>query len=767
MIRNLQEGPNTVEVQETSFSLDVFGRYICNTYDEAISNGGFLFDAVVIGAGMYGSYVAEKIYRQGQGNLRVLLLEAGGFLVSEHVQNLTRIGLNAAAPVSLDPGVPRERVWGLPWRSNVAFPGLAYCVGGRSLYWGGWSPKLTDADLKNWPAELQTYLKANYNDTEKETGVDPTTDFISGALYDALKKAMDTAATRVPTVDGVEVAPLAVQASAPAGLFPFDKYSSAPILTDAVRQAAGDPDSTKRLFLVPRAHVVKLHNTNGVIDAIELRYNGQQKFVSVSPDCAVVLAASTIESTRLALESFPTPLMGRNLMAHLRSNTIVRIARSVLGTLPTQLAAAAMLVRGSTPQGRYHLQVTAAALDGSDSEATMWRVVPDLDLLDQLLASQDFSKVTITFRGIGEMVGDKNASNTNPATSWMDLSPFDSDEFGMPRAYVNLVATPLALTFWNTMDQAAVQLAQTLAGTPANIEYFYDNAWHTAPPPAGKVRDGLGTTHHEAGTLWMGTDPASSILNLDGQFHHIQNGYAAGPALFPALGSANPSLTAFTLARRTARAIVQKAVPVPAVGTLSLLNPALDGWQMAGSGRFNVIGANTVESEGGIGLLWYTKEEFADFLLTVQWRSINSFDNSGVFLRFPVLGNQNPAEDWKLAVDQGYEVQIDDRGFDPNTNTTGSPLHMTGAVYQLAPATRLASKPLGEWNTFEIEATGPDIKVRLNGSLVSHLTNNQGRPLKGHIGLQNHHPGSRVQFRNVFVKRVGAAVEAGRAASSR
>lgn len=764
MIRNLQEGPNTVEVQETTFSLDIFGRYICNTYDEAISNGGFPFDAVVIGAGMYGSYVAEKIYRQGQGSLRVLLLEAGDFLVSEHVQNLSRIGLNAASPVSSDPGIPRERVWGLPWRSNVAFPGLAYCVGGRSLYWGGWSPKLTDADLKNWPAELQTYLKANYNDTEKETGVDPATDFISGDLYDALKKAMDAAAKKVPTVDGVEVAPLAVQASAPAGLFPFDKYSSAPILTDAIRQAAGDPDPTRRFFLVPRVHVVKLHGSNGVINAIEVRYTGQQKIVSVSPDCAVVLAASTIESTRLALESFPTPLMGRNLMAHLRSNTTVRIPRSVLGTLPTELAAAAMLVRGSTPLGRYHLQVTAAAVDSPDSESTMWRVVPDLDLLDQLLASQDFNKVTITFRGIGEMVGDKNASNTNPATSWMDLSPFDSDEFGMRRAYVNLVATPQALTLWDTMDQAALQLAQALAGTSATIEYFYDNAWQTIPPPAAKVRDGLGTTHHEAGTLWMGTDPASSILNIDGQFHHIQNAYVAGPALFPALGSANPSLTAFTLARRTASAIVQKAAPIPAAGTLTLLNPALDGWQMAGSGRFNVIGANTVESEGGIGLLWYTKEEFSDFLLTVQWRSINSFDNSGVFLRFPVLGNQNPAEDWKLAVDRGYEVQIDDRGFDPNTNTTGSPLHMTGAVYQLAPATQLASKPLGEWNTFEIEATGPDIKVRLNGILVSHLTNNLGRPLKGHIGLQNHHPGSRVQFRNLFVQKVGAAVAAGRAA---
>ena len=134
MIRNLQEGPNAVEVQETTFSVDVLGRYICNTYDEAINNGGFPFDAIVIGAGMYGAYVAEKIYRRGQGNLRVLVLEAGSFLVSEHVQNLSRIGLNAAGPVTADPGVPRERVWGLPWRSNVGFPGLAYCLGGRSLY---------------------------------------------------------------------------------------------------------------------------------------------------------------------------------------------------------------------------------------------------------------------------------------------------------------------------------------------------------------------------------------------------------------------------------------------------------------------------------------------------------------------------------------------------------------------------------------------------------------------------------------------------------
>jgi len=575
---------------------------------------------------------------------------------------------------------------------------------------------------------------------------------------------MEKAAKAVPTVDGVELAPLAVQGSSPTpGIFPFDKYSSAPIFTDAVREAAGDPDNVRRLFLVPHAHVVKLHTSSGSINTIELYYNGQRQFLPVSPDCAVVLAASTIESTRLALESFPTPLMGHNLMAHLRSNTTVRIPRSVFGALPKQLATAATLVRGSTPQGRYHFQVTAAAVDSPNAEQAMWRMVPDLDLLDQLLASEEFDKITITFRGIGEMLGDKNATNTNSSTSWMDLSPFERDEFGMRRAYVNLAATAKDKALWDTMDKAAIDLAQALAGDPANVEYFYDGTWHTSPPPAGKVRDGLGTTHHEAGTLWTGTDPNASVVNLEGRFHNLQNAYMAGPALFPALGSANPSLTALTLARRTAAAIAEKANPAPAVGAGSLINPTLAGWQMAGSGRFNVIGNDTIESEGGIGLLWYTKDEFSDFTLTVQWRSINLFDNSGVFIRFPVLGNANPSEDWKLAVDQGYEIQIDDRGYDPNTNTTGSPLHTTGAVYQLASASKLASKPLGQWNTFESEATGPEIKVKLNGESVSHLTSPQGRPLKGHIGLQNHHPGSRVQFRNLFIKRMGAAVAAGRA----
>jgi hypothetical protein len=785
MINRLTETNEQVQVQDTTFSTDVLGRYICNTWNEAVNNGGMPFDAVVIGAGMFGAYCAEKIYRKA--NLRVLVLDAGSLLVTEHVQNLARIGLNAAGPKkdpngkvlpvinnADDPGT-RESVWGIPWRSNVPFPGLAYCLGGRSLYWGGWAPRLIKDDLNNWPQEIRDYLQNptfktcpddplqppvdEYCRTEREIGVVPSKDYISGELVKKLADKLNVVKGSVPTVDAIEDAPLAVQAEPPAsGLFSFDKWSSAPIFVDAVREDAvraisidpNNPDWQRRLFYVPRAHVTKLHTANGLVHTIEVWVNNQPKFLNISPQCAVVLANGTIESTRLALESFPTPLMGRNLMAHLRSDTIVRIHRSALGIAPTKLLqAAALLVRGSTPQGRYHIQITAAAVPKpKGSEDTMFRAIPDIDLLEQTLASQKDDWVVITLRAIGEMTGDPDPTKpkiTGMAPSWMDLSDqtesfplfSNSPVSQVRRAWVNLVANNNDNTLWAAMNQASLALAKKLADDDMTKFELVK-----APTP-----DGLGTTHHEAGTLWMGNDANKSVTNLDGRFHHIANAYVAGPAIFPAIGSANPSLTALTLARKTAMAIVKQSLPVEPGFTL-LGTGGLEGWRMAGSGNFMELGSNIIESVGGTGLLWYTREEFENFILRLDWQVLSEFDNSGIYFRFPALNG-----DVKPADTQGYEVQIDERGIDPQGNS-GSAMHSTGAIYGLAPS----NKPhfpllVGKWNTFEIEAVGSSITTKLNGQIVSNLINGN-RSLKGHIGLQSHHPGSRSQFRNIRIKKL-------------
>src|ERR1700722_1408651 len=113
-----------------------------------------------------------------------------------------------------------------------------------------------------------------------------------------------------PLPTSVEPPPLAVLGRGPAsGLFTFNKYSSLPLLVSAIRDAiaeVGGDDARRRLLLVPRAHVVKLHTSGGMVRRIEAFVNKQQCFLEITPRCAVILALGAIESTRMALESFPT-----------------------------------------------------------------------------------------------------------------------------------------------------------------------------------------------------------------------------------------------------------------------------------------------------------------------------------------------------------------------------------------------------------------------------------------------------------------------------
>ncbi|MEQ1518920.1 MAG: GMC oxidoreductase, partial [Usitatibacteraceae bacterium] len=563
---NLLPVGGQVDIQRTSFSVAVVGRSASRTWDEATANGGAPFSAIVIGAGMYGAYCATKIFRL-HPNKRVLLIDAGRFMVSEHVQNLARIGLNVPSPISPfnDPGIPRELVWGIPWRGNVDFPGLAYCTGGKSIYWGGWCPRLTSDDLQSWPSDVVQYLNSNYIRVESETGGVPASDFISGELFNALHGEVRAAAALTPNIEtrigdnGVEVAPLAVQASAPvSGLFSFDKYSALPLLVEAIREDVGASqlsDLNRRLFLVPTVHAIKLHAANGNVHTLEVDVAGQRKFLPVSPQCAVILAASAIESTRLALHSFPTHLMGRNLMAHVRSDFTVRVRRSAFPPVPNHVQTAALLVRGASVSGRFHFQVTASThIAGSDE--MLFRMIPDLGALTAQLANDDSDWITITFRGIGEMTGDKNTTIPNTSSSWLNLSPFETDEFDVPRAYVYLKLGGGDITVWRNMDQAALTLAQAIAKTPENIQYLYDGGWQTQPFPLNRPfpewHRGLGTTYHEAGTLWMGNDSSNSVTDTIGRFHHISNAYVCDQSLFPTVGSVNPVLTGLTLARRLA-----------------------------------------------------------------------------------------------------------------------------------------------------------------------------------------------------------------------
>lgn len=781
--------------QVTDFTRDVLGRYICNGLDEALRSADSNlradarpFDVIVIGGGSFGSAFAQHVFsRDVTHRHRVLVLEGGPFLLPEHVQNLPMMGLAVPGDTSIknlrDAAPPHDRiaraeVWGLPWHSNINFTGLAYCLGGRSLYWGGWAPQLLDTELAQWPPAAVSDLDAIYfPDAAEQTGVTQTNDFIAGAMHEALRKRLFDSLGAGKVADAIPFAelplhlaaiapqdqdiskleaPLAVQASSPRpGFFPFNKFSDLPLLIRASRSAyseSGGDDVKRRLMVVPECHVMRLPTVGGRVVSVETN----QGSIPVPQGGVVVLALGTIESARLALNSFPNPegTIGQNLMVHLRSNLTIRIPRDSFPELAgLDLEESALFVKGRHTRtdgsvGFFHLQITAAGLGslGTDSETELFRKIPDIDLLHTFRAV-DESTIVVTIRGIGEMQAQ------NPG-SFVRLDP-EADEYGVQRAFVAVPdprvpgGNPNDLELWDAMDAAADQVAAVLAGG-SSFEVL------------SRQRDGLGTTHHEAGTLRMGTDPATSATNPDCRLHHVENAYVAGPALWPRIGSPNPMLTGVALARRLGDLIAPTpAAPAVEQGFTSLFDGfRLNNWRMAGDGGFLIVdGALEANPGGGLGLLWNATPLPADFVLKLEWLRYRDDDNSGVFVRFPdpnSKGYQNTA--W-VGVNFGFEIQIDETG-----RPDGAPYHRTGAIYaepdqqfNLQP-----SRPAGQWNDYQIQVQGQTYTVFLNGVQVTQFQN--PHPDRGlattpsapsYFGLQAHT--GRVTFRNIRIQALTPA----------
>ena len=178
-------------------------------------------------------------------------------------------------------------------------------------------------------------------------------------------------------------------------------------------------------------------------------------------------------------------------------------------------------------------------------------------------------------------------------------------------------------------------------------------------------------------------------------------------------------------------------------GTLT----SFDKWRLAGPGSFGRQEDCTLRTFGGLGLLWYTAEEFESYRLKLDWKQVADY-NGGVFVGFP-----NPNGDPWVAVNQGYEIQID---------ATDAPDRTTGAIYTFqganAEAVEASLNPVGQWNQYDIVVQNNKIKIYLNGTLVNDFTSTDpARDLaQGYIGLQNHGAGETVYYRNVSIKELFA-----------
>ncbi|WP_167735942.1 family 16 glycoside hydrolase [Nocardioides sp. 503] len=172
---------------------------------------------------------------------------------------------------------------------------------------------------------------------------------------------------------------------------------------------------------------------------------------------------------------------------------------------------------------------------------------------------------------------------------------------------------------------------------------------------------------------------------------------------------------------------------------------SLEDWKMAGPGFFTREADCSLKSNGGLGLLYYGQPMESDYSLQLDWK-LTTDHNGGVFVGFP-----DPGTDPWVAVDKGYEIQID---------ASDTPEHTTGAIYNYQSADLAARdaalKQVGQWNHYELRMEGKRIRVYLNDVLVNDFTSTDPARMDwpSYLGLQNHGNGENVFYRDVQLKEL-------------
>lgn len=188
---------------------------------------------------------------------------------------------------------------------------------------------------------------------------------------------------------------------------------------------------------------------------------------------------------------------------------------------------------------------------------------------------------------------------------------------------------------------------------------------------------------------------------------------------------------------------VEDLSPDPDPGDYEMAFPGegIEGWTPWGGGRF-FFDQGTFVAADGPGHLYsdktHTDIEFHALVRVARPDETGALrtGNGGIYFR--TYPNKSNPDTWPT--DHGYEAQIDNH--DPgNTN-------YTGCIYNKAAAQ--TGKPItrdGAWFDYRIRAVGDRIQTFINGVPMVDATLTEVD--EGKIAFQTHHPGNRVEFRDV------------------
>lgn len=544
----------------TAFGYPVPGAQISNVDDitthaffassaewEQIKNAAY--DFIVIGTGPSGVAFIEQTLRHNP-HAKIVVLERGSYFLPVHYQMLPMAFQNATgSPPTTYPWTRSSKMATTGLRMFQA--GYLPILGGRSTYWSAWSPAPTPELMRDWPQELiDVTLQAGFWERAKRFLHVTSMDKIKNGVYGNLQKQLDENLKGnfkrfVPSALSAYPAPIAVSNTSWRTV-QFYKYSTVGTLLGIcnAQQALAAQGKGSVLPIVDHCIVERLlHDEQGSVTAIETS-RGTLAVASAK----IILAMGTIPPATLLMNSFKGKLAnaGKRYTGHFMSHITARVKRSAFHQVAS-LELGALYLDGKDSQGlQYHVQVSAfASANPNEDQDTIAHEAPDaaaVASLPQLIGSEDY--VVFVCATLGE-VCEKNPQN------WIK---FNEGKDATCNITLQLIPGKEDHQLWNTLDEATYQTFQALTtsgnSTP-EIEFWHEDGsnagWHSKRPTQQQIR--LNIIVHEASPLWMGKDPATSVVDLDYRPHGVNNVYLTGASIFPTSGSWNPTLTMCGLAQ--------------------------------------------------------------------------------------------------------------------------------------------------------------------------------------------------------------------------
>lgn len=486
------------------------------------------YDVIIVGTGAGGGTLAQALAPTGK---RILVLERGDFMPLEE-QNRTNVDV-----------FKRERYHAPEqWYDEAGepfSPQTNYAVGGNTKIYGASLMRMRERDFEAVPHQegISPEWGLKYADFEPYYTAAEQLYQVHGAVDgDPTEPAHSSGYPRPAVTHEPHIQPI-VEAVAEQGLHP----SPLPVsLTDQADDPTGDAEvfgiqpalKFENVTLKTGARVVCLHtNPSGrAVKAVEAEV-GNQPFLFMGD--IIVLACGAINSAVLLLKSangqHPNGLangsdqVGRNLMKH-QMTAIVQLSTTAnSGVFPRSVSVNDFYwgdERYDYPLG--HVYNTGGLLQ----DVIFAESPPLLSVMAKVLPG--FGLKQLAMRSIGWW-------------AQTEVLPDPKNRVCFDKGKLRLAFTP---NNTEAHDRLVYRWIDVLQAVEKQVKGFQRTGIH----PRGEVP--IQVVAHQCGTCRFGTDPATSVLDLNCRTHEVDNLYVVDSSFFPSCASVGPALTVIANALR-------------------------------------------------------------------------------------------------------------------------------------------------------------------------------------------------------------------------